>query len=748
MSSNPILTEQQLGKQGSSSPCTPVSGESRPSDPHPGKKQVMKVHSTELEITQAQKIKELQDTINDLKKKLEHDEGKSQNKKDKKKDNPYETPGANELKNSKPKRTPLDIYSLPPEEITQNKRVFYHIEFTTEEARRAINPYTLRKQLQEVSQMNVKNLATDSRNGFSFEVESLQADAAFKRISAIEEQSCKVTYHKFLNQSKGIMYIRHFDFTEEFKESLKEEYPFIIEAEAATFIRTRYEGSTAILLTFNLISPPYSLYIPGESSDTTVYPYLDRPMICHNCYKYGHTKKRCRQQQICRKCGIHGHTIEECQNDFNCPNCGGKHQAGNRDCQTERDERLIKEIQSQERVGRRRAIQILKGEDVEPTEKARKFPTHFACTMSSREKRSFTPWSIEKCLSNELGSKPKSIRSRNDTEFIIEVEKHRDSLNISKIKKLNNIEVKIEECKNINQSKGLVFLSGQEPNNYQKYLEDIKKDQNLIQIEEATWIKPKNPKTKAIIMTFRENIPPKLLNVLGEQSGVKVSEYFERPMSCKRCLAYGHTEKRCVERSSTCAKCSIKGHTKNQCESDSEKCHHCEEKHPTFSIKCSIFKQEQEIIKTRTRERISRSQAIFVLKKQNPNSELNYAKALKSRTAEDKPLAPVPQFKPPTSGTLEKTPISGISAKPGTSKREEEKQKDSSTKNSLDKRQTGARDRPTIQQKDYPNNMKQRSRSRERRPDKSRSPRSKRESRSRERRSDKSRSPASKRVRK
>merc|ERR1719423_68654 len=77
-------------------------------------------------MTQAQKIKELQDTINDLKKKLEHDEGKSQNKKDKKKDNPYETPGANELKNSKPKRTPLDIYSLPPEEITQNKSLLPH----------------------------------------------------------------------------------------------------------------------------------------------------------------------------------------------------------------------------------------------------------------------------------------------------------------------------------------------------------------------------------------------------------------------------------------------------------------------------------------------------------------------------------------------------------------------------------------------------------------------------------------------
>ena len=104
---------------------------------------------------------------------------------------------------------PIDIYSLPTEEINEIERILYHVEFTSEETRKSTNPYIMRKQSQDVSKMAVKNTSTDSKNRFSFEVDSLQADAAFKSKLTIDEQNCTVTYHRFLNLSKGRIYIRH-----------------------------------------------------------------------------------------------------------------------------------------------------------------------------------------------------------------------------------------------------------------------------------------------------------------------------------------------------------------------------------------------------------------------------------------------------------------------------------------------------------------------------------------------------------
>ena len=38
-------------------------------------------------------------------------------------------------------------------------------------------------------------------------------------------------------------------------------------------------------------------------------------------------------------------------------------------------------------------------------------------------------------------------------------------------------------------------------------------------------------------------------------------------MSCKTCLRYGHTVKRCHETVATCARCSCQGHNKDKCTS-------------------------------------------------------------------------------------------------------------------------------------------------------------------------------------
>jgi len=51
----------------------------------------------------------------------------------------------------------------------------------------------------------------------------------------------------------------------------------------------------------------------------------------------------------------------------------------------------MNEIQAKEKVGRRRAIQILTGEDEFPATKSTKFPTHFICQMNPEQKKEIQP---------------------------------------------------------------------------------------------------------------------------------------------------------------------------------------------------------------------------------------------------------------------------------------------------------------------------------------------------------------------
>ena len=91
-----------------------------------------------------------------------------------------------------------------------------------------------------------------------------------------------------------------------------------------------------------------------------------------------------------------------------------------------------------------------------------------------------------------------------------------------KNKKLHIAVVKTEECENVNESKELLYLYVQNSTDYKTYLEQIKQDKKLADIEDATWIEPRNTKTKAVLKTFRGSTPPKFIEVIGEQGKTRV----------------------------------------------------------------------------------------------------------------------------------------------------------------------------------------------------------------------------------
>ena len=101
-------------------------------------------------------------------------------------------------------------------------------------------------------------------------------------------------------------------------------------------------------------------------------------------------------------------------------------------------------------------------------------------------------------------------------------------------------------------------------------------------------------------------------------------------MSCKTCLKYGHTVKRCRETIATCARCSNLGHNKDKCTSTQIRCYHCGADPQTFSSNCPIFRRKQEIIQIQGKQRVPRLQAIRKLLRLKSNPEFIFFIAVRN----------------------------------------------------------------------------------------------------------------------
>ena len=118
-------------------------------------------------------------------------------------------------------------------------------------------------------------------------------------------------------------------------------------------------------------------------------------------------------------------------------------------------------------------------------------------------------------------------------------------------------------CNKINQSQGLIDIHDYKILDFEDYGSELKKENNLLDVQKATLIKTKAITSTPPILTFKEKELPRFIEVPGEQVKTKVFDYYERPMSCKTCLRYGYTAKRCRETIATCTRCSCQGHNKD-----------------------------------------------------------------------------------------------------------------------------------------------------------------------------------------
>ena len=86
------------------------------------------------------------------------------------------------------------------------------------------------------------------------------------------------------------------------------------------------------------------------------------------------------------------------------------------------------QVQEEEKVTILRAKQILERNNEFIEKSTRPYPTHFDCKMDEIDKRKFTPWLLEKCLEQQVGSKPKTIRTTNKTTVTVKIATKEESI--------------------------------------------------------------------------------------------------------------------------------------------------------------------------------------------------------------------------------------------------------------------------------------------------------------------------------
>ena len=139
----------------------------------------------------------------------------------------------------------------------------------------------------------------------------------------------------------------------------------------------------------------------------------------------------------------------------------------------------------EEKVTILRAKQILERNNEFIEKPTRPYPTHFNCKMDESDKRKFTPCLLERCLEQQVGSKPKTIRTTNKTTFTVEIATKEESITMQTVSNINGINVEVTVNTALNINKGLVYIYGYNMVDFASF-KGLTKQYGLSSVIEAT----------------------------------------------------------------------------------------------------------------------------------------------------------------------------------------------------------------------------------------------------------------------
>lgn len=155
------------------------------------------------------------------------------------------------------------------------------------------------------------------------------------KLTQIHDLRVKTTIPIGPNSSKGVIFHRDLAYLDgvEILEDMKDQG--VIGVHCMTKKGENMGRRTGLVfLTFASPQIPDTVKIGYES--VPVRPYVQRPMRCFRCQKFGHTALRCLTKDtfVCGKCAGSHETSLCSATAFVCANCGGPHQAAAPECRS------------------------------------------------------------------------------------------------------------------------------------------------------------------------------------------------------------------------------------------------------------------------------------------------------------------------------------------------------------------------------------------------------------------------------
>lgn len=164
------------------------------------------------------------------------------------------------------------------------------------------------------------------------------------------EYKVKVIEHISLNTVQGLVYCWDAKrlTEEEILEGLADEKVVAVRKMKRKEVGGALVDTALIVLTFKRSILPKSImfgFIP-----VLVKPYIPNPMKCLNCFRFGHTRKHCKQERLCAQCSDLYHEGSTCKTGSRCVNCKDHHNNWNKECPQFKREVAIQTIKIQEKI--------------------------------------------------------------------------------------------------------------------------------------------------------------------------------------------------------------------------------------------------------------------------------------------------------------------------------------------------------------------------------------------------------------
>ena len=155
------------------------------------------------------------------------------------------------------------------------------------------------------------------------------------------DRKVKITPHRTLNSSKGVVTIDVEEIHEHLEEGLKDQGVTNVHR-----VSRSGKPTNTYFLTFGTPKPPEFIRIPTIPTRFKVRTFVPRPLQCYNCWRFGHPQGKCQADAVCKLCGLKSHE-GDCPSPKKCGNCKGPHGPADKDCPTLKKETAIQRIRTE-----------------------------------------------------------------------------------------------------------------------------------------------------------------------------------------------------------------------------------------------------------------------------------------------------------------------------------------------------------------------------------------------------------------